>query len=163
VIRPFHLNSDKIVHCLQPTPPQVPGLVSTLTANKVLGFRGGLRDGCVNLCSMGRIAEEEGAEDAGPLPRDAVALAMAKATGLRSEATRARFSSWRRRATLASAARRSTRAKSRVADLGVIITDIRASEVVSLRQTAAALNERRIKTARGRTGQRFRSSAYELG
>jgi hypothetical protein len=69
VIRPFHLNSDKIVHRLQPTPPQVPGVVSTLTANKVLGFRGGLRDGCVNLCSIGRIAEEEGAEDAGPLPR----------------------------------------------------------------------------------------------
>jgi DNA invertase Pin-like site-specific DNA recombinase len=51
---------------------------------------------------------------------------------------------------LASAVVRSTRAKRRAADIGPIVADIRASGATSLRQIAAALNERHIRTARGK-------------
>jgi DNA invertase Pin-like site-specific DNA recombinase len=55
-----------------------------------------------------------------------------------------------RKGALASAVVRSTKAKRRAADIGPIVADIQASGATSLRQIAAALNERHIRTARGR-------------
>jgi hypothetical protein len=51
---------------------------------------------------------------------------------------------------LASAALRSGNARSRAADIRPIVADIQASGATSLRQIASALNERHIRTARGK-------------
>ncbi len=48
-----------------------------------------------------------------------------------------------------SMAARSTRGANRAADLASIIADIRAAGALSLREIAAGLNARRIRTARG--------------
>ncbi len=55
-----------------------------------------------------------------------------------------------RRGALASAVIRSTKAKRRAADIGPIVADIQANGATSLRQIAAALNERHIRTAQGK-------------
>jgi hypothetical protein len=55
-----------------------------------------------------------------------------------------------RKGALASAALRSGKAESRAADIRPIIADIQVSGATSLRQIAAALNERHIRTARGK-------------
>jgi DNA invertase Pin-like site-specific DNA recombinase len=55
-----------------------------------------------------------------------------------------------RRGALASAVIRSTKSKRRAADIGPIVADIQANGATSLRQIAAALNERHIRTAQGK-------------
>jgi DNA invertase Pin-like site-specific DNA recombinase len=77
------------------------------------------------------------------------ALAAAKARGARLGGNRGKVHLVARKGALASAVVRTARAKRWAADIGPIVEDIRASGAVSLRQIAAALNERHIRTARG--------------
>jgi DNA invertase Pin-like site-specific DNA recombinase len=77
------------------------------------------------------------------------ALAAAKARGKKLGGNRGKVHLVAKEGALASAVVRTARAKRRAADIGPIVEDIRASGAVSLRQIAAALNERHIKTPRG--------------
>ena len=54
-----------------------------------------------------------------------------------------------RKGAQASAAVRSSKAKRRAADIGLIVEGLQAGGAVSLRQIAASLNQRHIRTARG--------------
>ena len=75
--------------------------------------------------------------------RTKYALAAAKARGKKLGGNRGKIHLTARKGALASAVVRSTKAKRRAAD-------IQASGATSLRQIAAALNERHIKTTRGK-------------
>jgi DNA invertase Pin-like site-specific DNA recombinase len=78
------------------------------------------------------------------------ALAAAKARGKKLGGNRGRIHLVAKKGALASAVVRSTRAKRRAADIGPIVEDIRATGATSLRQIATALNDRNIRTARGK-------------
>jgi DNA invertase Pin-like site-specific DNA recombinase len=78
------------------------------------------------------------------------ALAAAKARGKRLGGNRGKVHLVAKKGALASAAIRSGKASRRAADIGPIVEDIRASGATSLRQIARALNDRNIKTARGK-------------
>ncbi|MGF9763403.1 recombinase family protein [Microvirga sp. 0TCS3.31] len=78
------------------------------------------------------------------------ALAAAKARGKKLGGNRGKIHLTARKGALASAALRSGKAKSRAADIRPIVAGIQASGATSLRQIAAALNERHIRTARGK-------------
>jgi DNA invertase Pin-like site-specific DNA recombinase len=78
------------------------------------------------------------------------ALAAAKARGKKLGGNRGKIHLTARKGALASADVRSTRAKRRAANIEPIVADIQASGATSLRQIAAALNERHIRTARGK-------------
>jgi DNA invertase Pin-like site-specific DNA recombinase len=78
------------------------------------------------------------------------ALAAAKARGKKLGGNRGKIHLVSKKGAEASAAVRSAKAKRRVADIGPIVADIQASGATSLRQIAAALNERHIKTSRGK-------------
>jgi DNA invertase Pin-like site-specific DNA recombinase len=78
------------------------------------------------------------------------ALAAAKARGKKLGGNRGKIHLVARKGALASAALRSGKARSRAADIRPIVADIQASGATSLRQIAAALNERHIRTARGK-------------
>jgi DNA invertase Pin-like site-specific DNA recombinase len=78
------------------------------------------------------------------------ALAAAKARGKKLGGNRGKIHLTARKGALASAALRSGKAKSRAADIRPIVADIQASGAMSLRQIATALNERHIRTARGK-------------
>jgi DNA invertase Pin-like site-specific DNA recombinase len=77
------------------------------------------------------------------------ALAAAKARGKKLGGNRGKVHLVARKGALASAVVRSSKAKRRAADISPIVEDIRAGGAVSLRQIAAALNERNIRTAQG--------------
>jgi DNA invertase Pin-like site-specific DNA recombinase len=78
------------------------------------------------------------------------ALAAAKVRGKKLGGNRGKIHLVAKKGALASAVVRSIKAKRRAADIGPIVADIQASGATSLRQIAAALNERHIGTARGK-------------
>jgi DNA invertase Pin-like site-specific DNA recombinase len=78
------------------------------------------------------------------------ALAAAKARGKKLGGNRGKIHLVSKKGALASAVVRSTKAKSRAADIGPIVADIQEGGAMSLRQIAAGLNERHIRTARGK-------------
>ncbi|UVF22885.1 recombinase family protein (plasmid) [Microvirga terrae] len=78
------------------------------------------------------------------------ALAAAKARGTKLGGNRGRIHLVAKKGAEASALVRSTKARSRAADIRPIVADIQASGATSLRQIAAALNERHIRTSRGK-------------
>jgi DNA invertase Pin-like site-specific DNA recombinase len=77
------------------------------------------------------------------------ALAAAKARGKKLGGNRGKIHLVAKKGALASAVVRSIKAKRRAADIGPIIADIQASGATSLRQIAAGLNARGIRTPRG--------------
>ncbi|GEO19244.1 recombinase family protein [Microvirga aerophila] len=77
------------------------------------------------------------------------ALANAKARGTKLGGNRGKIHLVAKKGALARAAVRSSKAKRRAADIVPIVEDIRVSGAVSLRQIAAALNTRGIRTSRG--------------
>ncbi|EIM26671.1 recombinase family protein [Microvirga lotononidis] len=79
------------------------------------------------------------------------ALAAAKARGKKLGGNRGKIHLVARKGAEASALVRSTKARRRAADIGPIVADLQANGTTSLRQIAAALNERHIKTSRGKS------------
>lgn len=77
------------------------------------------------------------------------ALAAAKARGKKLGGDRGNLPAVADQGRAASIAVRQGRAQRRAADLAPILAEVRASGAVSLREIAAALNARRIPTARG--------------
>jgi DNA invertase Pin-like site-specific DNA recombinase len=77
------------------------------------------------------------------------ALAAAKARGKKLGGNRGKIYLTARKGALASAALRSGKAKSWAADVRPIVADIQARGATSLRQIAAALNEKGIRISRG--------------
>jgi DNA invertase Pin-like site-specific DNA recombinase len=80
--------------------------------------------------------------------KDARAAAKARGKKLYGNGRKIHLTS--RKGALASAVARSARAKRRAADIRPIVADIQAGGATSLRQIAAALNERHIRTSRGK-------------
>jgi DNA invertase Pin-like site-specific DNA recombinase len=81
--------------------------------------------------------------------RTKAALQAAKARGVKLGGHRGNLPAVANDGARASAARRTIAAKSRVADLAPIMLDIRAAGASTLRQIAAEMNARKIRTARG--------------
>jgi DNA invertase Pin-like site-specific DNA recombinase len=77
------------------------------------------------------------------------ALAAAKARGKRLGGDRGNLSGGGTKGYAASLATRQAKARSRASDLAPVIEELKASGAVSLRQIAAGLNARGIRTARG--------------
>jgi DNA invertase Pin-like site-specific DNA recombinase len=77
------------------------------------------------------------------------ALAAARARGTRLGGDRGNLPAVAKKGALASVAARIKKAESRASDLAPIIEELKASGSVSLRQIAAGLNSRGIRTARG--------------
>jgi DNA invertase Pin-like site-specific DNA recombinase len=77
------------------------------------------------------------------------ALAAAKATGKKLGGNRGNLSGSGTKGHTASLATRQAKARSRASDLAPVIEELKASGAVSLRQIAAGLNARGIRTARG--------------
>jgi DNA invertase Pin-like site-specific DNA recombinase len=77
------------------------------------------------------------------------ALAAAKARGKRLGGDRGNLPAVAKEGAKASVAARITKADSRAADLAPIIAELKGSGAVSLRQLAAGLNAKGIRTARG--------------
>jgi DNA invertase Pin-like site-specific DNA recombinase len=77
------------------------------------------------------------------------ALAAAKARGKRLGGNRGNLAGVGDKGRAASLATRQAKAKSRVTDLRPIIEELKAAGAISLRQIAAELNAKGIKTARG--------------
>ena len=98
------------------------------------------------LTQMASVAELEGGLIS---QRTKAALQAAKARGQVLGCRNANIASYANAGAMASATARSRNAAKRAADVQPIIEAIRAEGSVSLRQIAAALNERGITTARG--------------
>jgi DNA invertase Pin-like site-specific DNA recombinase len=77
------------------------------------------------------------------------ALAAARARGTRLGGDRGNLPAVAKEGALASVAARIKKAESRASDLAPIIEELKASGAVSLRQIAAGLNSKGIRTARG--------------
>ena len=77
------------------------------------------------------------------------ALAAAKARGKRLGGDRGNLPAVAKEGAKASVAARIAKAHSRASDLAPIIAELKAAGAVSLRQIAAGLNDKGIKTARG--------------
>jgi DNA invertase Pin-like site-specific DNA recombinase len=77
------------------------------------------------------------------------ALAAAKARGKKLGGDRGNLSGGGMKGHAASLATRQAKARSRASDLAPIVEELKASGAVSLRQIAAGLNARGIRTARG--------------
>ena len=96
--------------------------------------------------------------------RTKAALAAAKARGKRLGNDGSNLAN-RKKGAVRGAASRRAKADRRAADVMPVITDLRASGATSLRQVAAALNERGIPTARdsnGKPGRGFRWTAAQV-
>jgi DNA invertase Pin-like site-specific DNA recombinase len=78
------------------------------------------------------------------------ALAAAKARGKRLGGDRGNLPTVAKEGAKASVAARTVKANNRASDLAPIIEELKAAGAVSLRQIAAGLNDKEIKTARGR-------------
>ncbi len=77
------------------------------------------------------------------------ALAAAKARGKKLGGNRGNLSGGGTKGHVASLATRQAKARSRASDLAPVIEELKASGAVSLRQIAAGLNAKGIRTARG--------------